>query len=724
MWDDVVPGAGALADELAGRYAEKRRVAYRDRYLVDVLTALESLEQLCTDPVAVRLAAWFHRAEHAKGNTAREDAEASAQLAEELLPTYGVTAVRTAEVARLVRLTGGEPAQGHGANADVLLDAVDAVLADSQYSTYASEVRHDTRFDAKARREQLQTMLGSERIYRTQLAHERYDEAAQANLTAELELLDQLTPPVWRGWQRTGLSVLAVLTAFLAFVAGAAAIGQPWQIPAFKSDPKWQAIVMALLAAAAVAGLWWAVRRADRKARILTAVPAAIGLVCLVIVLLTVPPTTGASGVGQRVPLLVIVSVLLILASAAAFAATRFAPGVTRNRGQMLATLGAVVAVVLVTLYVIDPLQRAYMLSANEHLEGDHPPANVDAASVVYGSDRMWTNTGRLDFSETVATAHGIAVARGRGTVEMLDPATGKTRWRYIRANTNDEANLSVLDGGRKLLVRYDDFGYLVLDADTGKRTAGWRDRTRDYDIDDNDPLITGKSVSKGSDKLYGTNLDGSNRWTYEPGRCTSISAEATADMVVVNLGHSCGNLPDQLVGLDLKDGGKRWMRDGSLSDLTTVGGLVVGIEGGVDHPRQLTAVDPHSGEVRWQSEIPEDWTCPVRMEPAGNRVVLLSCPGAAERTSQTVVRFVDVANGQVVSTVQPSIPWGTRYAVTPGGRVFLMGNENACRIAKVVAGAPVEYVALDPEVTCRAGVVAAGELILVSNKDSLIALR
>jgi predicted metal-dependent HD superfamily phosphohydrolase/outer membrane protein assembly factor BamB len=723
MWDDVVPGAGALADELVGRYVDKWRVAYRDRYLVDVLTALESLEQLCTDPVAVRLAAWFHRAEHAKRNTAQEDAEASARLAEELLPTYGVTAVRTAEVARLVRLTG-DRAQGQGANADVLLDAVDAVLADSQYSTFASELRRDTRFDAKARREQLRTMLASERIYRTQLAHERYDEAARANLTAELELLDQQTPPVWRGWQRTGLSVLAVLAAFVAFVAGAAAIGQPWQIPELTSDPKWQAIVMALLAAAAVAGLWWAVRRSDRKARILTAVPAVIGLVCLVTVLLTVPETTGASGVGQRVPLLVILSVLLILAGAAAFAATRFAPGVIWNRGQMLAALAAVVAMVLVTLYVIDPLQRAYMFSANEQVEGDHPPANPAAESVVYGSDRMWTNSGRLDFGETVATAHGIAIARGRGVVEMIDPATGKSRWRYLRANTNDRPELTVLDGGRKLLVRYDDFGYLVLDADTGKRTAGWRGRTRDYAIDDNDPLITGKSVSKGSDKLYGTDLDGSNRWTYEPGRCTGISAEATADMVVVHLGHSCGNVPDQLVGLDVKSGKKRWIRDGSLNNLMAVGDLVVGVDGEVEKPQKLTAIDPRSGTVRWVYDLPSDRACSIELEPAADRVVLLSCPSDAERATGTLVQFVDAADGRVVSAAKVNFARGTRYAVTPGGRVFLIDDENGCRIAKVVAGAAVEYVALDRDVDCRAGVVAAGELILVSGRDSLIALR
>ncbi|HET6738502.1 MAG TPA: hypothetical protein VFH76_06200 [Kribbella sp.] len=146
LWRDVIPDAGPLADDLVARYGAKRRMAYRERYLVGVLEALDALEQLCTDPVAVRLAAWFHRAVHAKANTASEDAEASAWLAEELLPTYGVNAVRTAEVVRLVRLTGGETAQA-GANGDVLLDAVDAVLAAPQYVTHASEVRRNSRFD-------------------------------------------------------------------------------------------------------------------------------------------------------------------------------------------------------------------------------------------------------------------------------------------------------------------------------------------------------------------------------------------------------------------------------------------------------------------------------------------------------------------------------------------------------------------------------------------------
>jgi predicted metal-dependent HD superfamily phosphohydrolase len=720
----VIPDAGALADDLVARYGAKRRMAYRERYLVGVLEALDALEQLCTDPVAVRLAAWFHRAVHAKANTASEDAEASARLAEELLPTYGVNAVRTAEVVRLVRLTGGETAQA-GANGDVLLDAVDAVLADPQYVTHASEVRRNSRFDVKVRREQVQALLDSEHIYRTDLAAERYDTAARTHLAAELELLDGLEPSPWRGWQRRGLAVLAVLTAFVAFLAGVDAIGQPWRVPAFEGDPKWQAILMAAVAAGSVAALWWAVRRSGRKAGVVTAIPAAAGVVGVLVILFNVPPTTGAAGVGQRVPLLMTVSVLLIVASGAAFAATRFKPGIPRNRGQLLAGSGAVAVVVLLVLFVIVPVQSAYLDGATEYVEDLHQPANLDVASVVNGAT-LWTSRGRIEFGETVGTAHGIAVARGRGTVEMIDPATGRTRWRYIRANTEESPDLYPLDSGRHLLVSYDDVGYLVLDTATGRRTATWSAGTRDYDIQNSDPLVTGKTVSKGSDKLFGTNLDGSARWTYAPGRCTSISSAAVGDTAVVTLHHSCGRDPDQVVGLDLKNGKKRWSRDVSLQSVTAAGDLIVGIGTPADGGgRQLTAIDPHTGADKWASKIPGEWSCTLRIAWSGQRVVLAACPNDAQRRNDTVVRLIDPATGTAVATVDAGLPAESRFAAI-GNRVFVAGwsRRDTCWISKITEGAPVERFDLGEDVDCSAGVVAAGNLVLVGGRGSLIALK
>jgi outer membrane protein assembly factor BamB len=447
------------------------------------------------------------------------------------------------------------------------------------------------------------------------------------------------------------------------------------------------------------------------------AIPVAVGVIGVLFVWLTTPDTNGASGVGRRVPLLMILSILLVVAGTAAFAATRFAPNGSRNRGQSLAGLSAVVVVVLAVFLVIDPAQRTYLVGANEYLEGQHQPANLDVRSELTG-EPLWSNPSGLNVEQLVMTAGGIAVARGRGAVEMLDPATGKSRWRYLRSDTDDSPHLYPLNGGKQVLLSYDDLGYLVLDADTGKRTAAWPSGTRDYDIQDNDPLVTGKTVSKGSDKLYGTNTDGSNRWKYEPGSCTGISATGVADVAVVELGHSCGTEPSQLLGLNLKNGKKLWTKDAVMTEEVAAGGLFVGIQAG-----RLVGIDPQSGAQKWRSEIPTEWGCPLRVEPAGDRVALISCPSQAQSQSHTVVRTVDAGTGQTVATSSVEVPYEREYAVTSDGRVILMGNGPAgCRLAAVGAG-PVVYRQLDSSISCS-GAAVAGNLVLVRGVDGLIALR
>jgi predicted metal-dependent HD superfamily phosphohydrolase/outer membrane protein assembly factor BamB len=728
LWNDVVPDAGTLADDLVGRYAGKDRHAYRDRYVVTVLIAMASLDQLCTDPTAVRLAAWFHRAVHAPGSTAGANAEASAQLAEEVLPGYGVSHARTAEVARLVRLTGGaESPKAQDPNADVLLDAVNAILADNGYPIHAADVRRDAEdesFAETARRyAEIRGLLNSH-IYRTQLARDRFESAARANLTAELAILEAQLPAPWRGWQRAALVVTAGLTALVAFVAAFAATRVPWRVPAYGEDSAWPPVILTILALAAVPALSWYSRR---PARIVARAAIVVGVVGVVAVWVTAPAANEASGVGRRVPLLVISSLLLIVAGAASLGASALSgnPGQARNRGQVLAGLGAAAVIVLATIFVIDPLQRAYLLNANELLEGQHLPAAQNATELT--GVVAWTmRPGEAGGSvrELVATRFGIAASRQAGTIEMLDAATGKVRWRYTRSDSTERPRLYALSGGQSLLADFDDLGYFVLDADTGRRKAAWPGRTKDYAIDTTDPLVTGLSVSKGSDKLYGTNVDGSNRWTYEPGRCTSISAAATADTVIAHLGHSCGTESDELVGLNLSNGKRLWSHSGtSLNGLTAVGGTVVAVElengETVQGRGTLVGLEPRSGEVKWRWTMPTQWSCPPQLETADNLVVLISCPSPAEVMSHTVATAIDAGTGRVAWTATTAIPHGERYAVTRDGRVvFAIQEPGACRLTSVGEN----KTALLP-VRCDRGVVAAGDVILVAGDHSLTAL-
>ncbi|GAA1156943.1 hypothetical protein GCM10009630_63730 [Kribbella jejuensis] len=335
-----------------------RRYGYRAKYLIVILNALDSLEHLATDPVAVRLAAWFHRAAYSANRTAMDDAAASARLAEKLLPEYGVDEMRTAEVARLVSYSGGE-----GANGAVLQDAVNALLADPEYATFAAEIRRDTRFDIGVRREQLRAMLASGRIYRTDLAHERYEPAARANLAAELELLDHMALSRWHGWQHSALSMLAIMAAGAAAAGLGGAVG-----PRPHDRVSWQPVLMVALALVSLFAVTWAARRTDRTARLVAAAPVAIGLVGAVVVLASV------SGPGPRVTTMLLGSVALILGGAAAFAATWFTPAVARNRGRTVGILGAAVAVILLGI-LFDAVQNSHLLGANEHVDHRHDAA-------------------------------------------------------------------------------------------------------------------------------------------------------------------------------------------------------------------------------------------------------------------------------------------------------------------------------------------------------------
>jgi outer membrane protein assembly factor BamB len=680
-WNEVIPDAEPLADDLVERYAAR----YRERYLKAVLTELDSRDQLTTDRTAVRLAAWFHRAVRQPGGTPADDAEASAQLAERVLPSYGVSDARTAEVARLVRLTGSGPEyEAQDPNADALLAAVNAVLA-------------------------------AER--------------------AELPASDSRLWSPWRGWQRAALVTTAIMTAFVAFLAAVGAARAPWRVPAYGGDSAWPSAVQTLLAVGAIVALYQYSRRAGRRSWIVAGAVMAVGLAGLVLVWITAPPTNPSSGVGERLPLLVTSSVLLIVAGGASLGASALSrqTQAARNRGQVLAGLGMTILIILATIFGIDPLQRSYLLSANESLEGQHQPANLNIRSDLTGGV-AWTNTapprsGGGSLGDAVATRHGIAVSRGTGTVEMLDPATGQMRWRYARPDTKENARFSVLSGGELLLVFFDDIGYFVLDADTGQRKAAWPERTRDNDIENKDPLLTAQPVSKGSDKLYGTNLDGSNRWTFTPGRCSSTSAAATADTVVAGLWRNCRQ-SNEVVGLNVSDGKQIWSHPGSsLYASYAVGGLIVGVEpdagsGKVSGRGTLVGMEARSGTVKWRWPMPTQWACSPRIEPTGNLIILFSCPNSAESGSHTVTTAIDATTGRMVWTATTEVFYGLPHAVTADGRaVYLYADRGGCRLT-TVSEHGTNSLLLQKPVVCSRGVAAADNLILVGGNDSIIALR
>ncbi|HET9172541.1 MAG TPA: metal-dependent phosphohydrolase [Actinospica sp.] len=181
--------------DLVARYTEPHRRYHDLRHLTEVLDGVDDLADEAADADAVRLAAWFHDAVYAAVAEISNE-EASARLAERILPELGVSPSRAAEVARLVRLTEKHAAAEGDRNASVLFDADLAILAASpaRYEEYARAVRAeyaavpDDVF-RPARADILSALLDSPTLYRTASARARFEEPARANMTAEIAAL-------------------------------------------------------------------------------------------------------------------------------------------------------------------------------------------------------------------------------------------------------------------------------------------------------------------------------------------------------------------------------------------------------------------------------------------------------------------------------------------------------------------------------------------------------
>ncbi|WP_369638924.1 metal-dependent phosphohydrolase [Nocardia sp. JMUB6875] len=188
------PQAQAVGEDLVRRYSEPHRRYHTVDHLAAMLTVIDDLAADAEDLDAVRYAAFFHDAVYAMDGGDNE--EASARLAETTLPALGIEPETVAEVARLVRLTGGhhpDPADRNGA---VLCDADLAILAadESSYAAYTAAVRAeyahvpDDLFRA-GRAAVLAALADQPNLFRTPTARSRYESAARANLAAELAAL-------------------------------------------------------------------------------------------------------------------------------------------------------------------------------------------------------------------------------------------------------------------------------------------------------------------------------------------------------------------------------------------------------------------------------------------------------------------------------------------------------------------------------------------------------
>jgi predicted metal-dependent HD superfamily phosphohydrolase len=189
---DDIAGAGS---RLLAAYGDPRRRYHDLHHLADVLSNVDTLAAVATDPEAVRLAAWFHDAVY--DVTAGDNEERSAVLAEHELAQLRVPDAVVEEVARLVRLTATHDPEPDDRDGAVLCDADLAVLGRDRdgYAAYANAVRQeyahvpDELFRA-GRAAILRALLDQPTLFKTAEAIDRWEQPARRNVTAEIALLE------------------------------------------------------------------------------------------------------------------------------------------------------------------------------------------------------------------------------------------------------------------------------------------------------------------------------------------------------------------------------------------------------------------------------------------------------------------------------------------------------------------------------------------------------
>ncbi|KGH47389.1 metal-dependent phosphohydrolase [Modestobacter caceresii] len=178
---------------VVGAWSEPHRSYHDLAHLAAVLGIVDELAEHAADPVAVRLAAWYHDIAYDPQRSDNEEVSA----ARARIGLLGLVDDATvAEVERLVLLTAGHDPEPDDADGAVLCDADLAVLASppAAYAGYASAVRaeyghlSDADFTA-GRIAVLEQLLALPELFRVPVAAERWTESARANLTAELTLL-------------------------------------------------------------------------------------------------------------------------------------------------------------------------------------------------------------------------------------------------------------------------------------------------------------------------------------------------------------------------------------------------------------------------------------------------------------------------------------------------------------------------------------------------------
>ena len=195
-WTDRSPQAeiDLLFKLLIDAYSRPDRYYHNLNHINQILTTIERLNLELQNPVAVKIAAWFH--DFVYDPQASDNEFQSAKLARELLTELNIPTELIDRVQKLILATKGHQIDPNDADLSIFLDADLAILGtDSvQYQDYARSIRQEYSWVSDAayqvgRTKALQSFLQRDRLYCTNLLFDELESIARFNLQQEITKL-------------------------------------------------------------------------------------------------------------------------------------------------------------------------------------------------------------------------------------------------------------------------------------------------------------------------------------------------------------------------------------------------------------------------------------------------------------------------------------------------------------------------------------------------------
>lgn len=177
-------------DDVLAAYSEGHRAYHTRQHLDDCLGLFEDTRSLCEHPHEVAMALWFHDIVYKPRRSDNETA--SANWLTRVAAGLGVAESSIARMHALVMATR-HTASVAGVDAALLVDIDLSILgaSDQRFDAYETQVRREYRWVPgpiyQAKRAQiLQSFLDRPEIYTTELFHDRFEQAARANILRSL----------------------------------------------------------------------------------------------------------------------------------------------------------------------------------------------------------------------------------------------------------------------------------------------------------------------------------------------------------------------------------------------------------------------------------------------------------------------------------------------------------------------------------------------------------